>query len=252
MENSLVNSKVIVTGASQGMGRVHCEELLRRGAHVAALDIDEPKLLDLRNELQHYGDKLITLKTDVANRDQVEVSVAQVVLQFGGIDAVVSNAGNIHTTEGLLDTSDDIWDKTLAIHVGGARNICRAAMKSLLKSENPRIVIVSSMWAQKGPGFGYAYCAAKGALLAFAKNLAVEFGPQGILVNCITPGSVPTRMAADYGTKEIAEDCKTIPMARWGEAIEISKLVCFLASSEASYITGQTIPINGGQIISGI
>ena len=252
MSDSLVNSKVIVTGASQGMGRVHCEEFLRRGAHVAALDIDEPKLTELKNDLKEYGDKLLTLKTDVSNRAEVEQSVKQIVEKFGGIDAVVSNAGNIHTTEGLLDTSDDIWDKTLAIHVGGAKNICRASMPSLLKSKNPRIVIVSSMWAQRGPGFGYAYCAAKGALLAFAKNLAVEFGPQGVLVNAIAPGSVPTRMAADYGPAEIAEDCKTIPMARWGEAIEISKLVCFLASSEASYITGQTIPINGGQIISGI
>jgi NAD(P)-dependent dehydrogenase (short-subunit alcohol dehydrogenase family) len=112
------------------------------------------------------------------------------------------------------------------------------------------VVIVSSMWAQRGPGFGYAYCAAKGALLAFAKNLAVETGPDGILVNVIAPGSVPTRMCDDYGPEDIAEDCKTIPLGRWGKTMEISKLVCFLTSGETSYITGQTIAINGGQIIA--
>jgi NAD(P)-dependent dehydrogenase (short-subunit alcohol dehydrogenase family) len=137
------------------------------------------------------------------------------------------------------------------VHVGGARNLCRATLPWLRKSAHPRIVIISSMWAQRGGGFGYAYCAAKGALLAFSRNLAVELGPEQILVNAVTPGSVPTRMAADYGPEEIAEDCKSIPMGRWGEAEEIAKLVGFLVSSEASYLTGQTIAINGGQIIAG-
>ncbi len=90
--------------------------------------------------------------------------------RFGGIDAVVSNAGTIHTTQGLADTDDDDWDRTMAVHVGGARNLCRAALPHLRRSAAPRVVIVSSMWAQRGPGFGYAYCAAKGALLRASRR----------------------------------------------------------------------------------
>ncbi len=173
-------------------------------------------------------------------------------LELGGIDAVVSNAGNVHADSGLEDTDDAHWDRTLAIHLGGARNLCRAALPALRESAQPRIVIISSLWAQRGPGFGYAYCAAKGALLAFARNLAVELGPEGILVNSVTPGSVPTRMAADYGPDEIAEDCLTIPLGRWGEAREISDLVSYLVSPACSYVTGQNIAANGGQLFSGI
>jgi NAD(P)-dependent dehydrogenase (short-subunit alcohol dehydrogenase family) len=241
-------TRVIVTGGGQGMGREHCLQLARRGAQVAVLDRDSAALQETMQLLD--GHKTIGVECDVADRAAVERAVAEAVDQFGGLDAVVSNAGTIHTTQGLADTDDDDWDRTMAVHVGGARNLCRAALPHLRRSAAPRVVIVSSMWAQRGPGFGYAYCAAKGALLAFAKNLAVEVGSEGILVNAIAPGSVPTRMCDDYGPEEIAEDCKTIPLGRWGEAEEISKLVCFLASSETSYITGQTVAISGGQIIA--
>jgi NAD(P)-dependent dehydrogenase (short-subunit alcohol dehydrogenase family) len=241
-------TRVIVTGGAQGMGREHCLELARRGANVAVLDRDSAALAETMTLLE--GRKAVGVECDVADRQSVENAVRQVVDRFGGLDAVVSNAGTIHTTQGLVDTDDADWDRTFAVHVGGARNVCRAALPHLLRSSTPRIVIVSSMWAQRGPGFGYAYCAAKGALLAFTKNLAVETGPHGVLVNAIAPGSVPTRMCDDYGPEDIAEDCKTIPLGRWGETGEISKLVCFLASGEASYITGQTVAINGGQIIA--
>ncbi|KTC37174.1 hypothetical protein AO265_23345 [Pseudomonas sp. ABAC61] len=241
---------IIVTGGAQGMGAEHAAELLRRGAKVAIFDIDEIALNQASERLASLG-PLLALKVDMSDRTSVEEAVARTAEHFGGIDALVSNAGTVHTQQGLLDTDDADWDRTLAVHVGGARNLCRAALPWLDLSCHPRIVIISSMWAQRGPGFGHAYCAAKGALLGFARNLAVELGPKGILVNAVAPGSVATRMAADYGPEEIAEDCKNIPLGRWGDAWEITRLVCFLASAEAAYLTGQTIAINGGQIIAG-
>jgi NAD(P)-dependent dehydrogenase (short-subunit alcohol dehydrogenase family) len=236
---SLAGVRVVVTGAAQGMGLAHCRYFAKEGARVAALDIDTAQLERSRRELAEEGLEILTLNCDVARRADVERAIEEVGSRLGGIDAIVSNAGTIHTVQGLEDTDDDDWDRTLAVHVGGARNLCRASLPWLRRSEHPRIVIISSMWAQRGGGFGYAYCAAKGALLAFSRN------------NAIAPGSVPTRMAADYGPDEIAEDCKSIPMGRWAEAEEISKLVGFLSSSDASYLTGQTIAINGGQIIAG-
>ncbi|MCU7645288.1 SDR family NAD(P)-dependent oxidoreductase [Pseudomonas piscis] len=243
-------SCVIVTGGAQGMGAEHAAELLRRGARVAIFDIDETALEQARAQLAGLG-PLLALKVDMSDRLAVEAAVARTARLFGGIDALVSNAGTVHAQQGLLDTDDAYWDRTMAVHVGGARNLCRAALPWLEQSRHPRIVIISSMWAQRGPGFGHAYCAAKGALLGLARNLAVELGPKGILVNTVAPGSVATRMAADYGPEAIAEDCKSIPLGRWGDAWEITRLVCFLASAEAAYLTGQTIAINGGQIIAG-
>ena len=178
-------------------------------------------------------------------------AVAATVERFGGIDALVSNAGTIHADSGLEETDDAEWRRSFAVHVDGALPHTRAGLPWLRRSAHGRIVLISSMWAQRGPGFGYAYCAAKGALLAFGRNLAVELGPEAICVNSIAVGSIPTRMAAGYTAEAIARDAEEIALGRWGEAREVSEVVCFLVSPQSSFVTGQTIPVNGGQVIAG-
>jgi NAD(P)-dependent dehydrogenase (short-subunit alcohol dehydrogenase family) len=242
---------VLVTGAAHGMGREHCAYLAGLGARVAALDVDAAALEAAVSELAEAGLDVAARVCDIADRGQVESAVSATAERLGGLDAVVSNAGTIHAETGLADTDDDDWDRTFAVHVGGARNLCRAALPLLRRSPYPRVVIVSSLWAQRGLGFGYAYCAAKGALVSFARNLAVEVGPEQILVNSVTPGSVPTRMAAGWGPAEIAADSESIPMRRWGEAVEVSRLIAFLISPDAGYLTGQNIAVNGGQLFGG-
>jgi NAD(P)-dependent dehydrogenase (short-subunit alcohol dehydrogenase family) len=244
-------TRVLVTGAARGMGRQHCEHLARCGARVTALDNDVAALAAAGAAFHSAGLDVRTVSCDVADRAQVEQAVHESAQALGGIDAIVSNAGTVHADEGLEQTDDDDWDRTMAVHVGGARNLCRAALPHLRRSPHPRVVIVSSLWAQRGGGFGYAYCAAKGALISFARNLAVEVGPEQILVNSISPGSVPTRMAAGYSAADIAADAETIPLRRWGAAEEISKLVAFLVSPDAAYLTGQNVAINGGQLFGG-
>lgn len=248
---ALSGARVIVTGAAHGMGRGHCEYLAARGARVAALDVDGDALTCAGAELRAAGLDVVTRVCDVACRSQVEAAVKEVAAGFGGLDAVVSNAGTVHAETGLEETDDDDWDRTIAVHLGGARNVCRAALPLLRMSPHARVVIVSSLWAQRGLGFGYAYCAAKGALVSFARNLAVEVGPEQILVNSISPGSVPTRMADGWGPAEIEADSASIPMRRWGDAQEISRLVAFLISPDAGYLTGQNIAVNGGQLFGG-
>jgi len=247
---TLTGVAAIVTGAGHGMGRVHALEMSRRGARVAAVDIDGDAARCTADAVRAAGGSALAITVDVADRAAVEAAVAEAVQALGGLDAVVSNAGTIHSDAGLADTDDEDWARTFAVHVGGARNLVRAALPALERSPSPRVVVISSMWAQRGPGFGHAYCAAKGALLSLARNLAVELGPRRICVNAVAPGSVPTRMAADYDAAAIAEDCRSIPLGRWAEAEEISSLVCFLASPESGYMTGQTLAINGGQVIA--
>jgi NAD(P)-dependent dehydrogenase (short-subunit alcohol dehydrogenase family) len=241
----------IVTGSGHGLGRSHAAELASNGASVAVFDIDGSAGAETAADITRSGGDAIAHTVDVADRRIVEEAVTTVARQWGRIDIIVSNAGTIHSATGLLATQDEDWRRTFAVHVDGCLNLTRAAVPWLIKSPAGRIIIVGSMWGQRGDGHSYAYVSAKGALMAFARNLAAEFGPQEICVNTISPGSIRTRMAADYSDEDIAEDSKTIPLGRWAAAQEISDLVAFLASDQSSYITGQTIAINGGQVICG-
>ncbi|MCX4094651.1 SDR family NAD(P)-dependent oxidoreductase [Nocardia sp. alder85J] len=242
---------VLVTGAGNGLGRSHVLRLVGAGAAVAMLDIEEAALAGTVAAAEARGGRVWSAVVDVCDRAAVDAAVAAAGRELGGLNAVISNAGIMHARTGILDTDDDEWDRVFAVHVGGSRNVVRAAVPLLLAADHPRIVLTSSLWAQRGPGFGHAYAAAKGALIAFTRNLAVELGPAGVCVNAVAPGSVPTRMASDYGPEDIAEDCETIPLGRWGVADEISAVVAFLASEAAGYVSGQTIAVNGGQEFGG-
>lgn len=244
----LAGRAVLVTGAAHGMGRAHVAELVERGALVGALDLDEAAL---RESTAGLGDRVTALVADVSDRAAVRAAVDAFGEQHGRIDAIVSNAGTIHADTGIDDTEFDEWKRTFSVHVDGALHLTQASLPWLRRSDAARIVLISSMWAQRGDGFGYAYCAAKGALLAFGRNLAVELGPEGICVNSIAVGSILTRMAAGYSEADIQRDAEKIPLGRWGDPSEISHVVSFLVSTDSSFVTGQTITANGGQIIAG-
>jgi NAD(P)-dependent dehydrogenase (short-subunit alcohol dehydrogenase family) len=241
----------LVTGGGFGMGREHCLVLAAQGMRVAVNDIDREAARATAGSIREAGGKSLAVPGDVSSRSEIEFAVGQIGDAWGCIDVVVSNAGTIHSGTGLLDTDDQEWHRTLAVHVGGCLNVTRAAIPWLLQSRSGRIIIVGSAAGQRGRGHSYAYVTAKGALAAFGRNLAKEFGYAGICVNTVAPGSVRTRMAADSTDEDISEDCKQIPLGRWGTIEEISAVVSFLASENASYITGQTIGVNGGMIICG-
>ena len=241
----------LVTGAGNGMGRAHSHELARRGFAVGVADNDETAANRVQAEIQSAGGQAISLPCDVSVRSSVERATARLASWSGGIDVLVSNAGNIHSNELLAETDDDNWHRTFAIHVDGALHTTRACLPHLERSTSGRIIIISSIWGQVGIGHSYAYCAAKGALMAFAKNLAKELGPKGISVNSVAPGGVHTRMCAEFTEEELREDYKTIPLGRYAQPEEISHLVAYLASEHSSFMTGQTLSINGGQVIGG-
>jgi NAD(P)-dependent dehydrogenase (short-subunit alcohol dehydrogenase family) len=246
---SLEGRVAIVTGGGRGMGRTHSIELARRGAKVAVFDVDDEVARETAAAVQANGGQATAARVDVTQRAVVEEAVNRVGERWGGIDIVVSNAGLVNDESKLEATDDDEWRRMFAVNVDGALHMSRAAIPWLRKSAAGRIIIISSQWGQVGPGHSYSYIAAKGALIAFAKNLAIEFAPERILVNAIAPGSVVTRMIPDP-ERELA--LYPNPINRLAEPEEISYLIAFLASDQAAFITGQTIPINGGAEIVGI
>lgn len=244
----LAGRVVLVTGAAHGMGRSHVSEFLDRGAIVGAVDVDGEAL---DRSLAGSGSRVTSFVADVSDAQQLTAAINTFGEQHGRIDVVISNAGTIHADTGIADTDLRDWDRTFKVHVHGALFLTQAALPWVRQSDSGRMIFISSMWAQRGDGFGYAYVAAKGALLSFSRNLAVELGPEGICVNALAVGCVTTRMADGYSESELLEESKKIPLGRWGAPEEISHVLSFLASTESSFVTGQTIAVNGGQIIAG-
>jgi 3-oxoacyl-[acyl-carrier protein] reductase len=240
-----------VTGAGRGIGRAHAKVLAEDGYNVGVTDVDESAAIQTADMINAMGGRAIGLRVDVSNRAEVEKAVSAVADWAGGIDVLVSNAGVIHSNEGLAETDDDFWHKTFAVHVDGALHTSRACLPWIERSKSGRMIFISSIWGQSGIGHSYAYCAAKGALMAFAKNAAKELGPKGISVNAVAPGGVHTAMTAELDDEALAKEYMDVPLRRYAEPEEIAYLVRYLASPEAAFMTGQTLSINGGQVIGG-
>ncbi|KUI33248.1 SDR family NAD(P)-dependent oxidoreductase [Mycobacterium sp. GA-2829] len=240
-----------ITGAGNGMGRAHALTLAAAGYTVCATDIDESAVTSVADAASGLDGRVVARKLDVTDRAEVEAVAEGFAQLAGGIDVLVSNAGLIHTNETLADTDDDTWHRTFAVHVDGALNTSRACLPWLKESGSGRIIIISSIWGQAGIGHSYAYCAAKGALMAFAKNAAKELGQYGISVNAVAPGGVHTAMTAEFSQAELEDDYRTVPLGRYADPEEISYLIEYLAGPRSAFLTGQTISINGGQVIGG-
>ncbi len=249
--NGTARRTAFITGAGRGMGRAHAQVLAEAGYNVGVTDVDESLAQETADTITAAGGSALALKVDVSQRAEVEEAVAAVAEWAGGIDVLVSNAGLIHSNELLAETDDDFWHKTFAVHVDGALHTSRACLPWLERSGSGRMIFISSIWGQSGIGHSYAYCAAKGALMAFAKNAAKELGPKGISVNAVAPGGVHTAMTAELDEEALAKEYLEVPLRRYAEPDEIAYLVRYLASPEAAFMTGQTLSINGGQVIGG-
>jgi 3-oxoacyl-[acyl-carrier protein] reductase len=242
----------LITGAGNGLGRAHARELARRGARIGVLDVEGDAAAIVAKEIEVDGGWAMPLETDVRDRDAVEFAVERLTDATGRLDILVSNAGIVNSTTTIADTDEHEWRRQFDVHVNGAFHTARASLPWIERSPAGRIVIVASSWAQVPPGYAYGYCAAKGALANFAKNLAIELAPKGICVNAIAPGSVETRMMDEVTQQEREQDYGIIPAGRYAEPEEISQLVAYLVSDAGAFVIGQVLPINGGEVIVGI
>jgi 3-oxoacyl-[acyl-carrier protein] reductase len=246
MKLDLTDRVVVVTGAGRGIGRVIAERFLAESAYVVALDLDAGRLdwLGGSDPVRAVG-----LAADVSDSAAVAGVVEQVKDRFGRIDVLVNNAGIL--VEGLVEElSDEAWDRSFAVNVGGTFKTCRAVIP-IMKAQRSGRILNAASFAAIVPSVGTAaYAAAKSAVAQFSRTLAGELGPWNITVNAYAPGMIPTAMNGFADMDPAAQNrlLDTLTLRRWGRAEEVADLLCFLASDAAAYITGTLVDVSGGKL----
>ena len=248
---NLQNKCALITGSSRGIGKSIAITLAGYGADIAVNYVEENDGInfnDAKNvveEITHIGGKATIFEADVSDFKRVSSMVEKALDEFGKIDILVNNAGIIRDKT-LKKMSLEEWNSVIAVNLTGVFNTCKALFEHMSENKWGRIVNISSISGQMG-FFGQTnYAAAKSGIIGFSKSLAREAASKNITVNVVAPGITETDMAQHIPQEIREEFLKQVPMGRFAQPEEISELIAFLVSDKASYITGQTIHINGG------
>ena len=247
----LLNGKIaVISGAAsrRGIGLATAKLFAAHGARVAILDLD---LNAAHEAAASLGDGHLGLRCDVTDSEACNSSVAKVMDQFGGVDVLINNAGITEPVK-TLDIDSRGWQRIIDVNLKGVLLLSQAVIPHMRSRRGGSIACMSSVSAQRGGGIfgGPHYSAAKAGVLGLAKAMAREFGPDGIRVNCVTPGLVETDITGDKLTPEMkSEIIKGIPLGRLGAATDVANIYLFLASDLSAYVTGAVIDVNGGMLI---
>lgn len=236
------NKTALVTGAAVGIGRAVASKLAQEGANLVLVDINIEKLTELKAELKTYSDSIMICKCDVTDENNVYEIIAKAEKVFGKIDILVNNAALWRCWAPFIDTPTDEWKKFIDTNIMGVVYFTKAVLPKMIENGYGRIINVASVAGVYGNANMVHYSATKGALIVMTKALAKEVADKGILVNCVSPGSVSPSENRDMNYFEKSE---LSFMGRTGTDMENANLICFLASDEASYISGQNIQIDG-------
>ena len=242
---NLREKKALLTGASGGIGKAIARELIAAGANVCLTGRNEEELLKLQNELGDNADIIIADLSDHAN---IISLVKEAEEKLGGIDILVNNAG-ITKDNIFLRMSDEEWNDVIDINLNSTFKMTKAVIRGMVKRRYGRIINITSVIGVTGMAGQSNYSASKAAIIGMSKSLAQEVGSRSITVNCIAPGFIETNMTAGLSEARKEEILKSIVVKRLGLPEDVSGAVSFLASDSASYITGQTIHINGGMLM---
>ncbi|TAL02168.1 MAG: SDR family oxidoreductase [Rhodospirillaceae bacterium] len=243
----------LVTGAGAGIGRACSLRLARNGMAVGVLDIDFESCKRVVAEIEAAGGKAIALQASVADRGQVTAAVAKLRSAFGPITVVVNNAG-ITGFVPFEEITDDAWDRMMEINLKGTFIVTQVVLPDMKAEKWGRIINISSSSAQTGAIRMAHYSASKGAIVTLTRSLAQELGPLGITVNNIPPGSVMNTLMSEANRErfQLPMDVllASIPVKRTGEPEDIANACAWLASEDSGYVTGQTIGVNGGRVVT--
>ena len=232
---------VFITGGSRGIGAA-CVRAFAEAGRLAAFTYSARR--DKAETLSAETGAL-ALCADSADRDAVESAVKTARESLGAIDTVVCNAG-IAQQKLFQDITDDEWLTMLNVNLMGAVRTIRAALPDMLYRQKGSVVIVSSMWGERGASCESHYAASKAALIGLSKSLALELGPSGIRVNCVAPGVIDTDMNAMHGGDVMQSLADETPLERIGRADEVADSILYLCSEKASFVTGQVLGVTGG------
>jgi 3-oxoacyl-[acyl-carrier protein] reductase len=249
----LAKPVAVVTGAARGIGRATCVALAHRGFDLALVDVRAPELKDTAAAVTAAGGEALALPGDVSDYLATQRLAHAVLALRGRVDVLVNNAG-ISQPKGLLEISEDEFDLTIATHLKGAFNWCKAVAPSMMARGAGRIVSISSVSAHTGAGTAavskFAYCAAKAGILGLTRGLAKELAPH-VTVNAICPGLIATDLTAGMIARDGTEALlRTIPLARLGTPEDIAEVVVFLATVTPCFMTGEVLDVDGGQWIN--
>jgi len=233
----------LITGASAGIGRATSLQFASHGAKVVVVDMNKDGLVSLEKEILEYTSDVMSIAMDVSDEEAVYNAIDAVKQRFGGIDILVNNAGIFRDFETFIDSSSDKWRKYIDVNILGVMYFAKAVLPSMIDKGYGRIINLGSVAGVYGKAHMCCYSMTKGAVISFTKALAKEVTAKGITVNCVSPGSVSdSQVDTDYNNTYSTE----LSFAgRTGSHMENANLICFIASDEAAYISGQNIQIDG-------
>jgi NAD(P)-dependent dehydrogenase (short-subunit alcohol dehydrogenase family) len=244
---------VVVTGAGSGIGRATAERVARDGAAVAVLDANAEGAAQTVAGIEASGGRAFAYPTDVSDDDAVAAAVHAAAERFGRITGVVTSAGIFHgpDLQPLHQVGIDTFTRVIGVNLQGTFSALRHTLP-FLADGGGAVVTIASTAAIRGHGQGAAYTASKGGVDALTRLVAVQYGPQGVRANCVCPGGVDTPMTGGaFATPQAQERARrAIPLGRYAQPEDLADVVAFLLSDDARYVTGQTVPVEGGSTIS--
>ena len=242
---SFKNKKILVTGATGGIGNALVKKFVSLQGDVLATGTKAEKLDELKKNFPNLKVK----KFDISEQSRIEEFIENVSLELGGLDILINNAG-INSDNLSLRMKDDEWKKVIDINLTSTFLLSKNSIKKMLKTKYGRIVNITSIVGHTG-NLGQAnYSAAKSGLIGMSKSLAIEYAKKNITINCVSPGFIVSNMTSSIAEKVKLFLTSRIPMGKLGTGEDVSNCVAFLSSEQASYITGETIHVNGGMYMS--
>ncbi len=245
---SLEGKIAIVTGSAQGIGRAIAETLARQGADIVVADLDPGRSQETVGLIEKTGRRALNVKLNVADWNDVKAMVDRVLKEWGKIDILVNNAGI--TRDGLiLRMKEEDWNLVLQVNLNGTFFCSKAVLPPMTKQRSGRIVNIASIVGVMGNAGQANYAASKAAVIGLTKTLAREYASRMVTVNAVAPGFIDTTMTQGLPAEVKETLQKQIPLGRLGQPADVAEAVCFLASDEAGYITGQVLHVNGGMLM---
>ena len=234
----------LVTGAGRGIGKTIAVKLAESGLDIAIADMN-PFSDDVLREIEEYGTKCLAFQLDVTDVESVDSVVKKIIDETGGIHVLVNNAG-ITQDNLFMRMKPEQWSQVIDVNLNGVFHVTKAVIRTMVKQHSGRIINISSVVGFSGNPGQVNYSSTKSGLIGFTKSLSREVGTRGITVNAVAPGFINTAMTQALNENQQQAILSQIPLGRMGEAKDIANAVAFLASEEASYITGIVLHVNGG------